>query len=162
MMLHLRLGVGERAGAFPWAWIKCVVGSLPHSLEKEFIVGSVTCSELWVLWTLPEAIQLHAGGGCCTRKTPIGQENCQLWRMLITASLEKNSQALCKQWSQEMDGKQLEWAKQRGQPRESKRGPGSGPTPGSPAEVSWTCFTEEAVRGKWLCPGRSPCRLGPS
>lgn len=96
------------------------------------------CHMLWLPWTYPEAIHLQAGGSC-KRKTPIWLENCQPWRMLISASLE-NSQALCKRWNQEMNGKQLEWSRQRGQPTESKRRPGSGPTPESPAEVSWACF----------------------
>lgn len=152
-----RVGVGGRAGGFPVPWTKCAVGGLPDSRGQEFRSGCVTCSELWLPGMHPKAIMIptlqHTGGRCCKRKTPVWQENGQLWRMLIPVSLGKYSQALsasceARKWmGSSWSGLGGELEKGR-EDRDWPREPGKGQL-----GLLWP---EEAVRGQGLVPWISP------
>ena len=138
-------------GGFPVSYTKCAGGWSPNSPWQEFLSAPSRALSSDCLGH----IQQQCRWAVLQKEGSVWQENCPLWRTLIAASLGKYSQALCKLWSQEMNGKQLEWARTA----RRERGPSRGHPQGTQQRSAGPAAPEEEVKGQRLVPGISPCRI---
>ena len=148
----LRWEAGQ--GGFPVSCTKCAGGWAPIGPWQEFLSAPSRALSSDCLGH----IQQQRRWAVLQEEGAVWQQSCPQWRTLIAASPGKRSQALCKLGSQEMNGRQLEWARTAW--RERERGPSRGQTQGAQQRSAGPAAAEEAGKGQRLVPGVSPCRLG--